>query len=95
MDRNGGVWWGPAPDRSDPAYRLWAIINTPDHPFCHTECISLGTTTHRHESAIPTPEEAWVQGGLEKRSYIFQETLTAEIVAEPATQLYTHTPVGG
>lgn len=61
-------------------------------------------TTQHHEGTIPIPKEAWAQGGSGTQSYIspwhvtmikhreldrYQDTLTAEIVAEAITQLHS------
>ena len=111
MDRGRSqVWWGPAPHKPGPSYRPWVIISTHDHPFSHTECIAMAMTTQHHEGAILVPEEAWIQGGSERRSYIspwyvtttkhrdldrHQGTLSPEIVAEAVNQLHSYTPIGG
>lgn len=66
----GEVWWGPAPHKSDPAYRPWLIVNDGSHPFADTECIVVGLTTQRHAEGIPIPEDAWIQGGSQTEAYI-------------------------
>jgi hypothetical protein len=41
----GDVWWGPAPHKSDPAYRPWLVVSDDTHPFASEECIVVGMTT--------------------------------------------------
>lgn len=66
----GEVWWGPAPQKSDAAYRPWLIISNSSHPFSDVECIGAGMTTQRHPDAIPIPDDAWVSGGSRKEAYV-------------------------
>ena len=66
----GEVWWGPAPHKSDPAYRPWLIVSDSSHPFEDVESIVVGMTTQQHPEGIPVPDDAWTQGGSKKRAYI-------------------------
>ncbi|WP_275882970.1 hypothetical protein [Halorhabdus sp. BNX81] len=66
----GEVWWGPAPHKSDPAYRPWLIVSDSSHPFGSVESIVVGMTTQQHPEGIPVPDDAWIQGGSKTRAYI-------------------------
>jgi hypothetical protein len=66
----GEVWWGPAPQKSDTAYRPWLVISDTSHPFAEVECIGVGMTTRRHPDGIPVPDGAWIRGGSQKDTYI-------------------------
>lgn len=66
----GEVWWGPAPHKSDPAYRPWLVVSDTSHPFADVECIAVGMTTQEHSGGISVPDEAWVRGGSQKDAYI-------------------------
>jgi len=66
----GEVWWGPAPHKSDPAYRPWLVVSDASHPFSAEECIVVGMTTRKHPDGIPVPDEGWVRGGSEKEAYV-------------------------
>lgn len=66
----GDVWWGPAPQKSSPAYRPWPIVNDASHPFSDVECIAVGMTTQDHAEAIAGPDEEWVRGGSQADAYI-------------------------
>lgn len=65
----GEVWWGPAPHKSSPAYRPWLVVNTDTHPFADEECIGVALTTQRHDEGIAVPDDAWTEGGSQKRAY--------------------------
>ena len=64
------VWWGPAPHKSDPAYRPWLIVSGEEHPFADVECIVVGMTTTNHANSVAVPDTAWVRGGSDKDAYI-------------------------
>lgn len=66
----GEVWWGPAPNKSDAAYRPWLVVSDSSHPFGDSECIVVGMTTQHHSEGIPVPDDAWVRGGSQKDAYI-------------------------
>ena len=69
-DMQGEVWWGPAPHKSDSAYRPWLIISDTSHPFSAEECIAVGMTTQSHSDGIAVPDEAWIHGGSKKDAYV-------------------------
>lgn len=69
-NREGEVWWGPAPHESDPAYRPWLLINDDSHPFVDVECIAVGMTTQNHPDGTGVPDEAWVRVGSQNDAYI-------------------------
>lgn len=66
----GEVWWGPAPHKSDPAYRPWLVVSDGDHPFADVECIVVAMTTTDHANSIAVPDTAWIRGGSDKEAYI-------------------------
>lgn len=68
--RQGEVWWGPAPQKSSPAYRPWLIANGTSHPFADEECIVVGMTTQARNEAIPVPDDGWVRGGSPVDPYV-------------------------
>lgn len=68
--RQGEIWWGPAPHKSDPAYRPWLVVNNGFHPFSAVECIVVGMTTRDRPDGIAVPEEAWVRGGSQKDAHV-------------------------
>ena len=68
--RQGEVWWGPAPQKSSPAYRPWLIVNGTSHPFVDEECIAVGMTTQARSEAIPVPDDEWVRGGSQAEAYV-------------------------
>jgi len=69
-DMQGEVWWGPAPHKSDSAYRPWLVVSDISHPFSQEECIVVAMTTRSHVAGIPIPDEGWVAGGSETDAYI-------------------------
>lgn len=104
----GEVWWGPAPNKSDPAYRPWLVIGDDSHPFADVECIAVGITTQNHSDGIAVPDEAWVQAGSQKDAYISpwyattikqrdldnqQGKLTKTLVADDINALDGYTPL--
>jgi len=103
----GEVWWGPAPHKTDPAYRPWLIVSDSSHPFADVESIVVGMTTQHHPDGIAVPDDAWIEGGSRKRAYISpwyvttikgrdlddqQGTLAQPLVAEATEALHKHTP---
>lgn len=62
-DMQGEVWWGPAPHKSDSAYRPWLVISDTSHPFSAEECIVVAMTTQDHPHGIAVPDDAWIRGG--------------------------------
>jgi hypothetical protein len=66
----GDVWWGPAPQKSSPAYRPWLIVNDASHPFAAEECIAVGMTTQTRDEAIPMPDDEWIRGGSRTEAYV-------------------------
>ena len=71
MDRTqGDVWWGPAPHKSNPAYRPWLVISDDSHPFSAVECIGVGMTTQEHPEGIRVPADAWIRGGSRRTAYV-------------------------
>ena len=105
----GGVWWGPAPHKADPAYRPWLVVSDQSHPFADIESIVVGMTTQQHEDGIQVPDDAWVRGGSRKRAYIspwyvttikdrdlddHQGTLSQPLVTEAIEALHQYTPTG-
>lgn len=102
----GEVWWGPAPHKSDPAYRPWLVISDTSHPFAAEECIVVGMTTQNHPAGIAVPDEAWARGGSKKDAYVSpwyvttikhrdldnqQGTLTDAVVAAAIDALHGYT----
>ncbi|SDQ32299.1 type II toxin-antitoxin system PemK/MazF family toxin [Natronobacterium texcoconense] len=69
-DIQGEVWWGPAPHKSDGAYRPWLVVSDSSHPFSADECIVVAMTTQNHPDGIPVPDEAWTRGGSNKEAYV-------------------------
>lgn len=69
-NRQGEVWWGPAPHKSDPAYRPWLVISDTAHPFATEECIVAGMTTQDHPEGVYVPDDAWIQGGSKSDAYV-------------------------
>lgn len=68
VDR-GDVRWGPAPQKSSPAYRPWLVVSDDGHPFADEECIVVALTTTDHDEGIAVPAECWDVGGSDVRSY--------------------------
>jgi len=66
----GAVWWGPAPQKSSPAYRPWLIVNDASHPFGDVECIAVAMTTQARDEAIRVPDDAWIRGGSQAEAYV-------------------------
>jgi hypothetical protein len=104
----GDVWWGPAPHKSDPAYRPWLVISAGSHPFAEVECIVVGMTTQDHSDSIAVPDTAWLRGGSRKPAYISpwyvttikhrdldnqQGELTETLIVEAIEALHAYTPV--
>lgn len=104
----GEVWWGPAPHKSDPAYRPWLVVSNESHPFSDTECIAVGLTTQHHPDGIAVPDDAWIRGSSQKRAYISpwyvttikhrdldnqQGELEQSLVADAVEALHEHTTV--
>jgi mRNA-degrading endonuclease toxin of MazEF toxin-antitoxin module len=105
----GEVWWGPAPHKSDPAYRPWLVVSDTGHPFADVECIVVGLTTQQHDAGLSIPDSAWIRGGSETTAYIspwyvmtvkhrdlerHQGTLASSIVADAVSRLHEYTPAG-
>ena len=103
----GEVWWGPAPQKSSPAYRPWLVVSDTSHPFASEECIAVALTTQNHPPGIAVPDSAWVRGGSNKDAYISpwyvttikhrdfdrqQGTLSDSLVAETIDALHRYTP---
>jgi len=102
----GDVWWGPAPNKSSPAYRPWLVVSDTSHPFANDECIAVGLTTKQHSESITVPDSAWVRGGSQKDAYIFpwyvttikhrdldnqQGTLSPSLIREAVDALHRYT----
>jgi mRNA-degrading endonuclease toxin of MazEF toxin-antitoxin module len=102
----GEVWWGPAPQKSGPAYRPWVVVSESTHPFGETECIALAMTTQQHTAGIAVPDSAWIRGGAKKDSYISpwyvatikyadfdrqQGKIESELVADAGKELHRYT----
>ena len=102
----GAVWWGPAPQKSSPAYRPWLIVNDASHPFSDVECIAVGMTTQDRAEAVAVPDEEWVQGGSQADAYVSpwyvttikqrdfdnqQGVLSDELVADVVDTLHGYT----
>ncbi len=68
-DMQGAVWWGPAPHKSDAAYRPWLVVSDASHPFAAEECM-VGMTTQNHPDGIAVPDEAWIRGGSNEDAYV-------------------------
>ena len=66
----GEVWWGPAPHKSNPAYRPWLIISDSTHPFASEESIVVAMTTKQHAAGIAVLDDDWVRGGSDKDAYV-------------------------
>ncbi|PCR91582.1 hypothetical protein CP557_14230 [Natrinema ejinorense] len=43
-DMQGAVWWGPAPHKSDAAYRPWLVVSDTSYPSAVEEWILVGMT---------------------------------------------------
>lgn len=69
-DMQGEVWWGPAPHKSDAAYRPWLVASDTSHPFSTAECIAVAMTTQDHPDGIAVPADAWIRGGSKTDAYI-------------------------
>ena len=103
----GEVWWGPAPQKSSPAYRPWLVVSDASHPFASEECIAVALTTQSHPDGISVPDSAWIRGGSHKDAFISpwyvttikhrdfdsqQGTLTDLLVADAIDALHRYTP---
>lgn len=54
----GDVVWGPAPNKTGPAYRPWVLVSDSSIPFADEESIALGMTTSERTSGIRVPNDA-------------------------------------
>ena len=103
----GEVWWGPAPNKSSPAYRPWLVVSDTSHPFADDECIVVGLTTQQHSESIAIPDSAWVHGGSQKDAYVSpwyvttikhrdldnqQGTLSTALITGAIEELHRYTP---
>jgi len=110
MPERGEVWWGPAPHKETAAYRPWLILSTDDHPFASEECIGVAMTTQRHREGIEVPNDAWIEGGSDRRAYVSpwyvatmkhaafdrqQGALDQSVVGRTASALHAYTPGPG
>ncbi|WP_424014103.1 hypothetical protein ACOZ35_13785 [Halorubrum xinjiangense] len=106
-DRQGEVWWGPAPHKSDPAYRPWLIVSGDAHPFSAVECLVVGMTTTEHPDGIAVTDEDWIRGGSDVAAYVSpwyattikyrdfddqQGELAPEVVRKTVDALHRYTP---
>ena len=104
----GDVWWGPAPHKSDPAYRPWLVVSDDTHPFANEECIVVGMTTQGHADGIAVSNEAWIRGGSEQEAYVSpwyvttikhrdmenqQGEIAESLVTEAVEALHRYTPI--
>lgn len=103
----GEVWWGPALHKSGPAYRPWLVVSDTSHPFSDVECIVVAMTTQDHADGIAVSDEAWVQGGSKKDTYVSpwyvttikqrdldnqQGKLVDDLIADIVEALYDYIP---
>jgi hypothetical protein len=61
----GDVWWGPAPHKSDPAYRPWLVVSDDAHPFASEECIRRrndDTRACRRDRGLERGVDSWRVG---------------------------------
>jgi len=104
----GEVWWGPAPHKSNPAYRPWLIISDSTHPFASEESIVVAMTTKQHAAGIAVLDDDWVRGGSDKDAYVspwyvtnmkhrdiddLQGVLSETVVKKAIKQLQNYTPI--
>lgn len=88
--------------------RPYLIISNDSHPFHGEEYIGLAITTTDHDPALQIDSEAWIRGGLPKRSFVkpWQPTILKDTNVEDAFGLLRAgfvdeatagltTPVGG
>ena len=50
--------------------RPYLILSNESHPFYGKEYIGVAITTTALDQAVPIEDEAWIRGGLPKRSYV-------------------------
>lgn len=57
--------------------RPYLVVSGAEHPFYGEEYVALAITTTAIDAAMPVPDEAWIRGGLPKRSFVkpWQPTL--------------------
>ncbi len=104
----GEVWWGPAPHKSNSAYRPWLIISDDTHPFADEECIAVALTTQQHPAGIAVLKDDWINGGSDTDAFIspwyvinlkhrdiddLQGVLSQTLVTDAITQLRRYTPI--
>jgi hypothetical protein len=104
----GEVWWGPAPHKSNSAYRPWLVISDDTHPFASEESIVVALTTQQHPAGIAVREDDWISGGADKDPFIspwyvtnmkhrdidnLQGVLSDSIIAAAISELRRYTPV--
>lgn len=49
--------------------RPWVIISNRNHPF-DDEWIAMSVTTKSRKQAVPITNDAWIQGSLDKMSFV-------------------------
>ena len=70
----GDVVWHRAPFKDatggQSPSRPWLVVSNENHPFHGREYVVLGMTTTRRDRAIQVGRDDWVEGTLEKPSFV-------------------------